>query len=367
MVGSMPRTADKTRTKTHQVAHSLLTQIRTGQIAIGQYIASETQIMADMNVSRVTVRRAIRSLISQGILESRPGVGYVVLSTQPRTTIGIMVGSGLQAPFHRLMVQAFEDDLRRRGSHVRLYTGRPDGKEHRLDKTEVLQDVKQGRFNGLLTVSWSPNQSKSDQKLTAALARARIPFAPIINENMTAAVGVDSTSIGYLGASHFFKQNIESVGLINVRSEGAGTDTSSHQGYKNACLEYGRSFTQKLVQFIPVNSEKHGYEAMHRWRSRNPHARAVVIGDDIAAKGALVAAIELGLDVPGEFQVAAMSIRGSDTFYVRPFIRLEVDPQTMAQKAVDNLFRMIDDPHDLPERTLLPVRVLKARRTRAVI
>ena len=355
----MPKVTDETRTKTYQVADSLLKQIRGGKIRVGECIPSEAQLVTDLGVSRVTVRRAIRSLIRQGVLVSRPGVGHLVLSKQARLTIGIMVGSGVMAPFYRLMVQAFQDHLVQRGAHSQLYIGRPVGKEHRLDKTEVLHDIRQGRLGGLLTLAWRPTDSDNDQRLAAAMTRAGITFAPVSSSDMPAAVGVDHASIGYLGTRHFLDQGIERVGLICIRKhKGSG---ASSPGYKQAYKEFGHRLDRKLIQYVPDNGEEQGYHAMHRWRKRNPDARAVVISDDLTAKGVLVAAAELGLRIPDEFQVAAMSIRGSDLFYVRPFVRLQIDPDEIAAAAVDNLFRMIQDPTDVPEHRLMPIRVVNSQ------
>src|SRR5690606_20513763 len=123
-----------------------------------------------------------------------------VVSTTPCTTIGIVAGSGVQEPFQRQIVQAFEDCVERRGGKCQLYVGRPTRKGHRLDKVQIAQDVRQGRLGGVLTVSWSPHDSKADARLGATMQRAGVPVVRISSRGAPASVGVDLTSVGRLGA-----------------------------------------------------------------------------------------------------------------------------------------------------------------------
>ncbi|MEV6353485.1 FadR/GntR family transcriptional regulator [Streptomyces hydrogenans] len=56
------------------IAASLRTEIRDGGIA--DALPSEATLMRTRNVSRNTVRRALKVLESEGIVESTPGVGW---------------------------------------------------------------------------------------------------------------------------------------------------------------------------------------------------------------------------------------------------------------------------------------------------
>lgn len=66
-----------------QVEAALRSQIVSGQRAIGSRLPTENA-MADMfNVSRDTVRKAIRSLKDAGLVKATPGVGTVVVRNRP--------------------------------------------------------------------------------------------------------------------------------------------------------------------------------------------------------------------------------------------------------------------------------------------
>jgi GntR family transcriptional regulator len=63
-----------------QIARRLADSIRDGRPAVGARLPSEPQLAALFQVSRNTVREAVRQLITEGIVESRKGVGTFVRS-----------------------------------------------------------------------------------------------------------------------------------------------------------------------------------------------------------------------------------------------------------------------------------------------
>ena len=58
-----------------QVAHSLLEGIATDRFPVGSLLPTETELSESFNVSRHTVREAIRHLRAQGLLSARRGIG----------------------------------------------------------------------------------------------------------------------------------------------------------------------------------------------------------------------------------------------------------------------------------------------------
>lgn len=60
------------------VADALLDRIVSGDVAVGQALPSEAEIGEDFDVSRVTVREALRVLTTQGIIRVTSGIGSVV-------------------------------------------------------------------------------------------------------------------------------------------------------------------------------------------------------------------------------------------------------------------------------------------------
>lgn len=76
----MERNTVKRYSLTKQVSDRLESMIEDGTFEIGSKIPTESELMESFNVSRNTLREAIHSLTSAGILEVRQGDGTYVIS-----------------------------------------------------------------------------------------------------------------------------------------------------------------------------------------------------------------------------------------------------------------------------------------------
>ncbi len=74
----------------YQLAEEIRSRIESGEYAVGDCIPPEPELEKLFRVSRVTVRNAIETLVSQGLLVKRPGKGTFVRAakvTQPLNVI----------------------------------------------------------------------------------------------------------------------------------------------------------------------------------------------------------------------------------------------------------------------------------------
>lgn len=68
-----------TRPLYQQVRESIRTQIASGLLPVGELLPTEEELTRVFNVSRATVRAAIRDLASEGLVKPRPKVGTLVI------------------------------------------------------------------------------------------------------------------------------------------------------------------------------------------------------------------------------------------------------------------------------------------------
>ena len=85
-----------------QIQQFLLEQIHSGTFKPGEAILSEQEISTRMGVSRMTVRQALKSLCSQGVLYSQRGKGTFVTETK------------LEKSFRNVL--SFSEEMRNSGS-----------------------------------------------------------------------------------------------------------------------------------------------------------------------------------------------------------------------------------------------------------
>lgn len=65
-----------------QIAHKLKVDIQTGKLVKGERLASERELSKMFNVTRVTLRKAIQRLVSEGFIESKHGSGNYIAESQ---------------------------------------------------------------------------------------------------------------------------------------------------------------------------------------------------------------------------------------------------------------------------------------------
>jgi len=82
------RTAQATplgRRAPHRLAYELLSRIRSGVIARGDWLPTEHELMTEFPVSRTTLREALIILECLGLIESHHGVGSQVIRGRPKS------------------------------------------------------------------------------------------------------------------------------------------------------------------------------------------------------------------------------------------------------------------------------------------
>ena len=98
----------------HQIADELRGRILAGAYAAGRLMPSESEMSAEFDVSRVTVRKALEILREDGLVDSRQGFGWFVAGEPVRqplarlSTIEEQMRDSGAAPERRVLEFAFE-------------------------------------------------------------------------------------------------------------------------------------------------------------------------------------------------------------------------------------------------------------------
>ncbi len=136
--------ARKSRLRYQEVADALLGQIANDRHPVGAMLPSELELCQQFNVSRYTVREALRRLGDMGVVSRRQGSGTLVQAREPAAkyvqTLGSL-GEFLQYPedtrLHILsteeriadkaLVEKLDGRQRRRWFHIEAVRKRSDG------------------------------------------------------------------------------------------------------------------------------------------------------------------------------------------------------------------------------------------------
>lgn len=136
-----------------QVCKALLRAIGSGEYSVGSLLPPEAALCDQYEVSRTTVREALRQLSEQGVVEKMHGIGTVVKNTEPRSNFVVAVSSTNSMQYGRETTLALIDraDITTDTEHARLFgcdpgeswtlvrglRSRPDDAGHPISLLEV--------------------------------------------------------------------------------------------------------------------------------------------------------------------------------------------------------------------------------------
>lgn len=343
-----------------QVQQRLLARIHSGELVPGERLPSEAELCRQFGVSRITVRRALAELASQGYVRSRGGFGHIVQTLEPAPVVGLMMNYSIfgQTQEHRvfsrfalLLMNALRLELRRRGCRHRLYMPEPHETEHQFDHDALRDDLERGALAGLITAGWPHEAHKhdstthfSDTRLAERIQHHGIPLVSVTGRDVRqASTSTDYLGLGYLGAEYFLQRGIDRIGLLTLNQRNSPT----RDGFEQALADHGRQARDAWVFGVEHRDERSGFEAFARWwpdLANQPRPSALVIDDDQTGKGAMLAACMLGADTDDTLRIACQSLLGAGTFWPRPCVKLQLDPMAYASNAVAKIMRMLADP-----------------------
>ncbi len=346
------------RTRKFETVEAFLrAEIKRGALKPGARTYSEAELTRKLNVSRVTVRKAIGGLVAAGVLDSRPGFGHVVRSEESLRTVGLVYGHRFtdpaSVPFYRVLVAAMREQLAQRGFEIHPYLLRIGGLEHQADRDRLIEDARRSRIRGLITLAWPclPSEdavaARKDAELAEIFKTAGVPFTGITQYEIPAAVGTDAHSVGDLAVRHFYSRNIRRIAFMQAHACGRYHDPIKW-GWMDAVAAHGLDCAPEWMCLADDNTEAHGYQAFRRWWPASGQPEAILVADDFLCKGAMTAAVEMGIEIPRRLQFAAPVTKDVDVFFLRPLVRLEMDPVNYARTVIEHLLAMIRNPGAVP-------------------
>ena len=341
----------------------LLEHIRQERIPVGERIPSEPSLCRTFGVSRDTVRKAISGLVREGVLETRPGFGHVVCTARPTTTIALLwnfpIFSAKTSTAHLLLFNAIREHLQRRKWKVRMYL--PPVHDHKLgliDYDRLSRDITRDRFAGVLGAFWPSVQNMGatvvdkDRQVAEQLTQAKIPYVSLRTMEVPNSVGTDYHALGAMATRHFLDRGLRRIAMLVNDTFHPALAEGHRQAYRDAGLEPDAD----LHINTPRYSDRTGYDTFKQIWARAERPEALVIPDDLATRGAVLAAVEAGVRIPEELHIATMTTKGGDVFYPRPVVRLELDQDERAGAAIDMLQSLLDD-----RRLKLPPKLIQPR------
>jgi LacI family transcriptional regulator len=323
----------------------LITSLMAKRAPCCQPMVTSRDVAQLAGVSQATVSRVLHGNpnVDEGrrrrVLEALAATGYVVnasaraMRTSRTGTVGVVAGR-ITNPFYPELIDAIGRELTIAGTRMILWTAGGSSEPAAVDA------IRGGAVDGvILTTATSESVS-----LKAAVDR----HAPIVLVNRSIAGGScdqvtsDNVAGGRLVADYFLKHGHTKIAMIG-QNDASSTSRHRREGFVERLGEAGiqaHHGPKLMAEFSHAVGRRVGLELL----SRKDRPTALFCADDQLAFGALDAARELKLSVPGDLWVVGYDDVEMAAWSSFDLTTVRQPIADMAQAAVSMLRRRITQP-----------------------
>jgi len=318
---------------------------------------STTTVSHVVNATRF-VKEATRLRVEAAVRE----LGYVPsavarsLKHNATRTFGMVIPNNSN-PYFAEVLRGVEDRCFAAGYNVILCNSNDDPKR----QASYLRVLAEKRVDGLVLVT-----SDRDPGLADVMGELNIPVVLVDREIPGLAcdiVEVDHVTGGLIATQHLLSLGHPRIACISG-PPGLSPSSQRRAGWKKALAEAG---VARLVGDLARGdfSSRGGYLAMQTLLRREPRPSAVFVCNDLMAFGALAAANEAGVAVPGELSIVGYDDIELAAYSAPPLTTVAQPKQQIGRMAAELLLsRMTGNPSE-PRRVMLEPR-LKTRLSTAI-
>ncbi|GAA1186111.1 substrate-binding domain-containing protein [Nesterenkonia xinjiangensis] len=312
-------------------------------------MVSIDEVARTAGVSSATVSRALSGrghvspLTREKVLRVAGELGYVVSSAASSLASGRSRNIGVMLPdlhrwFFSTVLTGISEELSRRGYDLTLYNVSDD---EALRREIFSSFLRRRRVDGLIVVAMELDAEEIDQLtqlgipvLTLGGSNPRL-FGRAVDDHALARLAVEHllrlghTRIGRIGAEASFNRDFH----IPARREA---------GFRDALAEAGLEADPRLCVTADFTIEGgHRAAKLILGRSEAAPTGLVAFSDEMAI-GALLAARELGLEVPQDISVVGMD--GHDLGPLFGLTTVDQHPLNQGGQAARDILERIEDP-----------------------
>jgi GntR family transcriptional regulator of arabinose operon len=299
--------------KYQKVKDYVLTQIVNQEFSKDDRIPSESEISRLLDVSSITVRKALSELVNEGVIYRVRGKGSFVVKqaavSEKMSNLVAFVISGLEmydSSYMQIMrgVQSF---LGKSGCRLIIEIVENDFEQER----ELILNLIQTEIRGLLIYSSDPDAAKS---YLGEIRKKSIPFVMLDRSPSGYPVNVvtcNNHDGAYEAVEYLIKQGHERIGFA-VYDFHLSPEVDRYNGYCNAMSDASLP-TPKDLLFLEKDLD---YAALAR-RIRDGKLTALFCANDRRALEALEQLTDRGVQIPEQ-----VSLMGFDDFENSKFAKI---------------------------------------------
>lgn len=322
-------------------------------------------IARDLGLSVVTVSKVLRDhpdigeetrkRVLQRVkeLDYEPNILARSLVTGRSYLVGLIV-PGLIHPFFAEVARSLSKAIVPKGYSLIVSSSEEDAT---LEDREIRHLLAR-RLDGLVIAS-----TGADAKLFHRMQKEAQPFVLIDRslDNLDANfVGTDDVAVGRIATNHLIE-----LGRRRIAHIGGGANSTSlrrRDGYLRALREHKLPIVKEYIlhrEFVDIQSERQGKEAMRALLQCNPRPDAVFCYNDPIAIGATNVILDAGLRVPEDIALIGCGNLHYDDWLRVPLSSIDQHSEQIGHRAGEILLQMIEERDwPVPEQVVLEPKLV---------
>ncbi len=349
----MDGTTQKVSYKYQDLKSHLITQISAGALAGGTRVGSENELGTQFNLSRNTVRQALKELENEGYLYRIQGKGTFVRDARPHVSrkIALMIYDSSYAthPVTSALIRGVSEALAEKGYFLDILASRRSFHDENLTKLSET-------YAGFLIGAY-----QMDELIVQELDRTGSPYLFVKNylpSRMREALRIDFEHAGFELAEHIIRTGRQELALIH---DGASSPIAMEfrDGVFSACMEYGVRLRKQHVFESRPDDPGQVARIVNAVTTGPDRVEAVICPGDAMALEIITELARRGIRVPDDMAVSGLN--NSDiSSVVRPSLTtVDIPTFELGRVAADMIVARINGdrpPMPAPIRGRLIVR-----------
>lgn len=335
----------------------------------GEKFFSERGLCDELGLSRVTVGKAISSLVQEGFLYQEHGSGtYVAEYKHPTdSTIALMVYHS-DNPFYSKVVRSIQEEADKKGFQTILFNsnGLAESENSALKKVE-------GRISGLILAPFIDAEGKYSAGLDR-LIKQDFPVVVICHGGKTSAAAnsviPDFRAGGFAATEHLIERGYTKILFFAIRQIFDRKDIRDRfDGYISALDKHGIRFEKDWLIMVDGSDEfngffNDGYNAAANIVPAGKERTAIFSLGDSSAIGLLKGLREKGLRVPEDIGLCGFDDIELASQWGIELTTVRVSVSDIGRSATQLLASCINDKKNhKPENIISPVELIVRKTT----
>jgi DNA-binding LacI/PurR family transcriptional regulator len=329
-----------------QIIQDIKDKIAKGSLAVGEQLSSHKELATEYDVSLITIKSALSTLIDDGYLYSRVGKGTFVAKRVSKSNISRhdsigLVLQDLKNPFFSLIAHMVEETAYSKGYNILL-----SNSSSQIKKEEgQINHFKNIGVKGMIIATL--RKEPHAPQIIRDLHEEGFPYVMVsyVADDDIWHVGADHKGGAEMGTQHLIELGYKKIGYINSPTNNSLGELR-FQGYKealkNAGLEFNANFTLQFASEKVTDGYKIGYKLGDIFDALEDKPEAFFVYNDYSALGFIKRIQELGYTVPDDIAIVGFDDIDQAKYANVPLTTIHQPIEKIGTVAIDKLLEIIE-------------------------